>query len=589
MADVVQDIKSRLDIYDVVSQYVQLKKNGRNFKGLCPFHSEKTPSFVVSQEKQICHCFGCGKGGDIFTFIQEVEGATFSESLQILADRAGVKIDNTAAKHFKKEHKSEKDEYFLAHTLACEFFEKQLLETNDGKKVLEYLYKRGVKDETIREFRLGFAPDKYDELYPYLLKKGISKATLLKSGLISAKNLASDSVYDKYRGRLIFPIFDYFGRICGFGGRALKQDQSPKYLNSPENPIYSKSKILYGLSHSKQHVKEKNRIILVEGYFDVILPYQGGVKNIAAVSGTALTSHQITLIKRITENIVTCFDMDSAGFEATKRAYELFSEAGLPMKTISGFSGKDPADFVLEKGGDAFNEFVDKAKDFVSFYIEKLLSSNDISVFEGRKNVLKELLPLFKKMSETTKDFYVRDLAGKLNVREQSLYDEVKSFSLPSSRVKNEFLELSSSKKESVSLLEVIISIVLKCPKLFKKHFEFLESCEFPGTLKDVYNTLKDQYNSYRLDFDQWGFGKEFLAGVREKMDVLLLYVDEKYFEFSDIALEIELEKLIDRVKKDYKDKRKGELQLRIVEAEKAGKNGELLRLLKEQQVLLSE
>ncbi|MDA1060802.1 MAG: CHC2 zinc finger domain-containing protein, partial [bacterium] len=210
MADLVDDIKSRLTIEDVVSQYVQLKKAGRNLKGLCPFHSEKTSSFIVSPEKQICHCFGCNKGGDIFTFIQEIEGITFVESLELLSDRAGIKAD--LSKYQKKATKSEKDDYYKAHELATEFFEKQLYKTDDGKKVLEYLHKRGLNDETIKEFRIGFAPDKYDELYPLLLKKGISKEVLINSGLVSSKKLTSDEVYDKYRARLMFPILNYLGR-----------------------------------------------------------------------------------------------------------------------------------------------------------------------------------------------------------------------------------------------------------------------------------------------------------------------------------------------------------------------------------------
>jgi DNA primase len=302
----------------VISQYVQLKKAGRNYKGLSPFNSEKTPSFVVSPEKQIFHCFSSGKGGDIFTFIQEFEGVSFPEALQILADQSGIKISNID-KFYKKEAKSEKDEYYKAHDLACEFFEKQLWDSKEGEKVLEYLHKRGVTDETIKSFRVGFSPDEYDALYPILNKKGIAKKVILNSGLAASKGIGGDQIYDKFRSRLMFPIIDYMGRICGFGGRALKKDQDPKYLNSPENPIYNKSKVLYGLYEAKQSIKEKDQVVFVEGYFDVIMPHQDGVKNVVATSGTALSSDQIRLIKRLTSNVVTCFDSDSAGFEATKR------------------------------------------------------------------------------------------------------------------------------------------------------------------------------------------------------------------------------------------------------------------------------
>ncbi len=589
MADIIEDIKSRLDISDVVSQYVQLKRAGRNFKGLCPFHSEKTPSFVVSPEKQICHCFGCNKGGDIFTFIQEVESVEFTEALQILADRAGIKIENIS-KYAKKENKSEKDEYFKAHDLACEFFKKQLQDTPDGEKVLKYLYSRGVKDSTIEEFKIGFAPDKYDALYPYLLKKGINKRVLVKAGFVSSKSIASDEIYDKFRGRLMFPIFDYLGRICGFGGRALKEDQSPKYLNSPENIIYNKSRILYGLFHSKQQVKEKDQIILVEGYFDVILPYQEGIKNIAAISGTALTSDHSILIKRLTGNVVSCFDLDDAGKEATKRAYMVLKNQDILMKTVSGFEGKDPADTILSNGGENFNKFINNALDFESFYINQLISGNDISTLVGRRHVIKEMLPIFKQMPSSTKDFYVRELASKLNMKEQFLYDEIDHYNLPLDHPAREKAENTNANfNPSYSIENIIYSIIFNNPHLFPKLLKSVNENDFEDEAKDVYKALCDQYNSARTDLSEWNLGKGLLADIKGNIDILMLYAEERYGRFSEVALEIEVEKLVDKMKKIRRNKRLNELQLKISEAEKENNREKLIFLLQEQQKLLSE
>lgn len=587
MADVVEDIKARLDIVEVVGAYVQLKKAGRNYKGLCPFHSEKTPSFVVSPEKQICHCFGCNKGGDMFNFIEEVEGAEFTEALQILADRAGVKIDNVS-KFAKKGGKGEKDEYFKAHNLACEFFERQLYKTDDGKKVLEYLHKRGMKDETIKEFKVGFSPNQYDALYPYLMKKGISKRVLMKSGFVSAKGVGSDEVYDKFRGRLMFPIFDYLGRVCGFGGRALNKDQMPKYLNSPENCVYNKSRLLYGLYHSKASVKENDKIILVEGYFDVILPYQEGIKNIAAVSGTALTSDQATLIKRLTGNVVTCFDLDKAGFEATKRSYSILSNVDFVVKTVSGFEGKDPADLVNDKGGKEFMKFVEKAVSFISFYVDRLVGTNNIETFEGRHAVIKELLPLLKQMTASTKDFHVRELAAKLGMKEQFLYDELDSFSLPADHPARERAK-SVEKNEGFSLEQVICGIVLDDPKLFKILSEMVDENDFYGLDKDIYKALHDQYNKARNGLRKWNFDKGFLAGIKEKLDVLLLYVEERYGDLSEKSVEDEVEKLVDKMKKTRRSKKLNDLRIQVVEAEKNDEKEKLIELLKEQQKILSE
>lgn len=585
MADVVDDIKNRLGIEEVVSQYVQLKKAGRNFKGLCPFHSEKTPSFVVSPEKQICHCFGCNKGGDIFTFVQEVEGVSFVEAMEILADRAGIKIDT--AKLQKKAPKSEKDIYYKAHELAAEFFEKQLYDTNDGKKVLEYLYKRGLKDETIKEFRLGFAPDKYDELYPYLLKKGIPKDVLIKSGLVSAKNLASDSIYDKYRARLMFPIFDHIGKICGFGGRALKHDLMPKYLNSPENIIYNKSRILYGLSHSKKYIKENDQIVLVEGYFDVVLPYQAGINNIVASSGTALSNEQVRVIKRLTGNVVTCFDTDDAGVEATKRAYLLFQNEDISIKTVTGIDQKDPADFVLNNG-ERFRDLVKTAGDFISFLIAGLVNKNDVDSLTGRRKVIKELLPYFQAMSPGTRDFCIRECAQKLKMQEQYLYDEIQGYKLPHDHPVRQSLEASGQAQTNrLRAQEIILSLVLEYPFLFEILKNPVDLEGFAEEFKDVYMELTEQYNAARGNFKEWDFDSRVLSQTKEKIDVLRLSAEEKYQGFSEEALRVEMEKLIDRTKKDRRIKGLTELQLEIMEAEKSQQKDKLKLLLKEQQKLL--
>jgi len=592
MADIVDDIKARVDVVDLVGQYVQLKKAGVNYKACCPFHSEKTASFVVSPEKQIFHCFGCHKGGDIFTFIEEIEGVEFSEALQVLADKAGLKVENLS-KFMNKEKKGVKEEYYKAHELACEFFAKQLYKTNDGKKVLEYLYKRGITDDTIKEFKLGFSPDKYDALYPELLKKGITKEVLIKSGIVSAKNLADERIFDKFRGRLIFPIFDYLGRVQGFGGRALKEGQMPKYLNSPENVIYSKSKILYGLYHSKAAIKENGQVILVEGYFDVLLPYQEGVKNVVAVSGTALTEGHTTLIKRLTQNVVSSFDLDSAGFEATKRSYAILKAEGIEMKTMGSFDGKDPADFVLENDGEAFKKMVEEAKDFVAFFMDKLVDANDVSSIDGRRKVIKELLPLLKGVAPSSKDFYVRELSGKLNMKESHLYDELEAFKLPSSHPARKSAEVSSKNdgegKELFSKLEgLILAVLLKKVNLFSEAVKMIDETYFEEDLKAIYNQLSDQYNSSRTGVEKWNFDKGFSTEARGKVDVLLLYAEEVYGMISEDILKDELQKLVDKLKEKKRSRSLEDLRSRIAEAEKGGDKEKIIELLKEQQNLLT-
>ncbi len=589
MADITDDIKARLGIEDLVSQYVQLKRAGRNLKGLCPFHSEKTPSFVVSPEKQICHCFGCNKGGDIFAFIEEVEGVNFIEALQILADKVGIKVDSK--KLPKQTDKSEKDAYFQAHELACAFFEKQLHGTADGAMVLQYLYKRGLKDETIKEFRLGFAPDKYDELYPYLLKKGLTQQVLMKSGLISSKNIGSDSIYDKYRARLMFPIFDYLGKVCGFGGRALKADQAPKYLNSPENLVYNKSKVLYGLYHGKKSIKQLDQVIFVEGYFDVILPYQDGVQNVVATSGTGLSNDQVKMVKRLTNNVVTCFDNDDAGFEATKRAYFIFQNFGLNVRTIAQISGKDPADLVVEESG-SFRKLVDSSGDFIAFFMEKLLGRFDITSYNGRQKILDELLPCYKVMSPAVRDFFVRQLAAKLNMNEKYLYEEMNVYQLPLDHParlsRNEEGDATGTKDLKMSVHALILAMVLEYPMLFQKIVDLLHFEDFENEDKSVYKALTDQYNSLRENFNGWDFEVGFLSSIKAKISVFRLYAEERYKNFSEDALSLELEKLVDKMKKDRKTQKLNQIQLSIVEAEKLQDKDKLKELLEEQRGLLN-
>lgn len=585
MADTVEEIKARLSIVDVVSQYVQLKKAGNSYKGLCPFHSEKTPSFVVSLEKQICHCFGCGKGGDIFTVVQELEGVGFSDALDILADRAGVKIEKvTQAK--ARETKSEKDEYYAANELACDFFIGKLKDTNDGKKVIDYLHRRGLKDDTIDEFRIGFAPDSYEELNVYLQTKGVSKTVLHKSGLVSAKNLASDQVYDKFRGRLMFPIFNQSGKICGFGGRALKADQMPKYLNSPENVVYNKSEILYGLDKAKLDIKKEDSVILVEGYFDMILPFQEGVRNVVATCGTALTSKQAKQIKRFTSNVVASFDNDGAGFEATKRAYVVLKAEDISVKAVENLSGKDPADQVREDSA-KFIELIKGAHDFVIFLLDKLARSFDGQSFEGRNAIMREILPFYKEMSGATKDMFVRELASRLKVNERALYDEIDNLKLPVNHPARKNAE-AGNVAAKFTVAQMILSIVLEHGNLFKILQENLQEKDFEHELKEVYKALCDQYNSAWKNFERWDFEQPAMAALREKIDLMRLYAEDRYGIFSEVALESELLKLIDKHKEECRKGVTNWLHEEIIKAENANDKERLLQLLREQQEILS-
>lgn len=575
-----EEIKARLSIYDLVSQYVQLKKAGVNWKGLCPFHSENTPSFVVSPEKQICHCFGCHKGGDIFSFIQEVEGVTFVEALTILGERVGVKVER--ANMPVAADNSEKEGLLQAQEEAAKFFEQQLWDTAPGEKVLDYLRRRGVKDGDVKEFRLGFAPDSFEALTNKLLAQGFKRDVLLKTGLAATKDTSVEGVYDKFRGRLMFPIFDLFGRVCGFGGRALSAEQMPKYLNSPDSLIYNKSRILYGLSYAKKAIKARGRVVLVEGYFDMILPYQVGVEETVATCGTALTADHVRLLKRFTAEVISSFDRDDAGFEATKRSYFLLRNEGLSLKVVNGLDQKDPADFVREHGAD-FAKLLDQAVPFVSFFIVRLVDKFGTETLDARRAVLAELLPIFKGMAPSEKDFFVRELALKFKIPEGHIYDEIERFNLPSFQRVQEV----ERKEFKPSASECALAIMLKGPEFFLENCGEVFSVSENLDEKAIYNALSDQYNSSRSDLKSWDLSAVF--DWRERIDVLGLYVDEKYAPFKEEELKSECERLVERLRTGQKEREYRGLTEKIREAEASGDMTGLQELLAQQVKLLSD
>ena len=581
--EVVDEIKAKLGIYEVASQYMQLKKAGVNYKGLCPFHGEKTASFVVSPGKQIFHCFGCSKGGDIFTFVQEIEGVEFPDALKLLADKAGVKLPEKTLNFGPS--KSEKQQLYDAQELAANFFVKQLWDTEDGQKVLKYLYSRGLKDQTIKDFKLGFAPDKKDILYRHLLNKGVSKKIMISTGLISSKNISSQEAYDKFRKRLIFPIFDYLGKIAGFGGRALSKDQMPKYLNSPESPIYNKSNILYGLYQAKQDIKVLDEAILVEGYFDMILPFQEGVKNIVATCGTALTDKHAKLLGRLTKKVLTLFDNDKAGFQATRRAYDVLFNEDFLVKTVVGLGEKDAADIVKNHPG-TLEELLKNSKEFVIVLLEKLLKENDLNSLEGVRNITGEILPLIARMNSMEKDFFLQKISLQLGVNKAILYDQLNS--LKSDKVAKTINSTKEIKNEKFDTLDILFALIFEYPVIFD--YEVLRAFNFgeDNSYIEVYNALLDQYNLACGNLKSWNFSalEEFLKP--EKINKMRIFAEEKYQNFSLQALKEELRKLKFSYEQNRQNNELKDIEIKIRQAEKEKDFEKLKALLEKQQNLLS-
>ena len=416
----IEEVQSRTDIVELISGYIPLKKAGRNFKAVCPFHGEKTPSFVVSPQKQIFHCFGCGEGGGIFQFLTLIEKVTFPEAVEILGDKLGMVMP-------QQQGKSSKNKNFLYEATkeaAC-FFHNVLKENKECQPVRSYLAKRGIGPETIDKFNLGFAPG-HNSLIQHMRKANFTLEVLEKASLVTSTR---GSFRDLFINRVIFPIFDIRKRVVGFGARTWEDiPNSPKYINSLESSIYSKRDHLYGLNFSKEEIVKKDNIIVVEGYLDMITPFMRGVGNIAASLGTALTSEQIRLIKRYTSCIVLVYDSDKAGQAATTRSIDLIIENNLKAKIVRLPKGYDPDSLVHKNGKEVFMKLLDEKLDFFDYKLDSLKEFYDNKSIEGKTNIVKEMLITLSKLnSEIQKYEYIKKLANDLNIKEEIVIAEFRN------------------------------------------------------------------------------------------------------------------------------------------------------------------
>ena len=361
----IEEVRAASDIVDVVSDYVKLKKRGSNYLGLCPFHNEKTPSFSVNPSMGIFKCFGCHEGGDVFSFISKIENTGFTETVRMLADRAGIPLP---VDEQQRERSSEIESIYHALRFAARFFYRQLTRTDAGQPALDYLRGRGFTPTTIKRFGLGYAPDRWDALLKAADEEHIAPETLEKAGLVLPRR-QGEGYYDRFRGRVIFPIFSHVGKVLGFGGRILSGDgDQPKYINSPETRVYTKSRVLYGLYQGKQAIRKAEEVLLVEGYTDVIALQQAGVENVVASSGTALTEEQIKVLGRYAKRVLLLYDADTAGMSAAVRGIDLVLAHGLAPYAVSLPAGEDPDSYVQEHGGEAFAAMLEKERqDFITF------------------------------------------------------------------------------------------------------------------------------------------------------------------------------------------------------------------------------
>ncbi len=456
---VLNQIQDRVDIVELVSKYVPLKKAGRNFKGNCPFHHEKTPSFMVSPDKQIFHCFGCGAGGNVFSFLMKTEKQDFREAVETLADSVGIEIPKD--KTLSTEQLERSALFLKANQLALDFYHDVLLKRKEAAKAKGYLEKRGILEKTIDEFKLGYALESWDELIR-AVKGKVPEAVLEKVGLILSKK--DGGFYDRFRHRIIFPILDAKGACLGFGGRVL-DDSLPKYLNSPESEIYSKGRHLYGLFQARKAVRDTDQVIVVEGYMDLIACHQAGVQNVVASLGTALTNEQVRLIKRHTKNVFILYDADKAGEMATLRGLELFLEEGLEVKIVRLSTGHDPDAFIQQFGVEKFRQELGKAKTLFDFRLTLLKTQFDAKSLEGKVKIANEMVLLLAKVpNEILRNAWLKELARELSLSEEALLSEMKK---GGSRFRNiPAAAVSAPRAESVlnSAEKFLIGLLLENP-----------------------------------------------------------------------------------------------------------------------------
>ncbi len=422
----IEEIKERSNFLQIASEYVTLRKIGRNYQGLCLFHSEKTPSFTINEEKGIFHCFGCGAGGNVFTFLMRAANLSFPEAARQLAKKAGVELPREERTKAERQNQQERERLFQVNQLASEHFQRLLLNSREGERALKYLQSRGLSKELIVQYRLGYAPEAWNKLLSWLTEKKVPLSRAERVGLITPSLKKKGDYYDHFRGRIIFPIFDLQGRILGFGGRILGQGQ-PKYLNSPESSIYQKSKSLYGLYQARESIQREDGVLLVEGYFDLLTLHQHNFLNSVATLGTALTREHLDILKRYTKHIILLFDADEGGKKAAQRSLEFFLEKELSAKVVVLAPGYDPDNYLREFGAERFREKMKEAPFLIDFFIEETAKGFDSSISGKAAAVVEGLAPMVARIKNLIeRDLYIKKVAEMFGIKEESIRGSLK-------------------------------------------------------------------------------------------------------------------------------------------------------------------
>ncbi|MEI6420065.1 MAG: DNA primase [bacterium] len=565
MSSPVDQIKEKLGVVELIGSYIKLDKAGNNWKGKCPFHHEKTPSFFVSPDKDYYYCFGCGAKGDIFSFVQNFEGLDFRGSLKVLADRAGVQLTQE-----RSGVRDEKERLYDVMEEATIFFVGKLRVSPEPN---EYLKKRGLTENMIRDWRIGFAPDQWRELSDFLRQRGYSDEEMEKAGLLKRTDTAA---YDRFRGRIIFPLFDTAGRVVAFSGRILKNDDDiAKYLNSPETPLFIKSEILYGYDRAKIHIRKFDYSILVEGQMDLLMSHQAGFVNTVASSGTALTSEHLKLLKRLSNRVIMAFDSDNAGFKAAARAWKLALVAGLEVKIAQLPEKFDPADLILkglpgssfETGKEDWKNVLKEAKHIIDFFLSKLVIADK----DGRlvaNEVREQILPYVALLdSQTQQSHYISKISATTGLREDALWEDLRR--LPKEKLLEEEIANKTKKPGSEDLRQDTI----------EKRLAGIIIWLAGKTDLDIFKDLENIRNKFIsiISNDRWKIYAE--ASDTDKKD-MIFQAEVSYGDHKSLLKEINI--LLTELEEEYYKKDLEKRMVLLTRAEKSGQADEAMVILQE-------
>ncbi len=586
--NVIEEIRQHTDLVEVVGEYLSLERRGKNMIGFCPFHSEKTPSFTVSPEKQLFHCFGCGASGNVFSFIMQMDNLTFPEAARFLAVRAGVKIPEQ-----KKSAPAEDDlkaKLYQLNQLAANYYVYCLNNTGAGKKALDYLHLREIGQKTIEQFMIGYAPVGWTGFFSFAQKKGFSAELLVKAGLASPGR--QKGFYDRFRNRIIFPIFDISGKVSGFGGRLLngEEKQGPKYLNSPETPVFNKGSILYGMNLAREWIRREKQAIVMEGYTDVVTAYQAGVKNAVASLGTSLTTSQARSLRSQADTVVTAYDSDSAGESATWRGLSILQSTGCLVQIAELPEGSDPDDFIREQGADKFLEITRNACPLMEYRLKQLKKRYDLSSDRGRRDYTEELMEILVTAgNQIEQNYYLKKAAEELGVDEDALRSELKkrryrgNFSIQTG--KQEVPE----KKQQINVKpaeKILISLMLQSKEIAKQ-----------GRSQLQLDIIEDEQvrNIFTLIFEQTK--DEKMASVDRILDhfedpqtinlITEAVTDPALQDLPPQTAKRMTEDCINKLYMIWAKRKQVELQKKLKELEQQGSEEQIEKLLKEHQHLL--